>query len=33
MLENLKRELLEYETVGEFLMNIRKNLEKEIKNW
>jgi len=24
MLEDLKRELLEYETVGEFLMNIRK---------
>ena len=24
MLEDLKRELLEYETVGEFLINIRK---------
>jgi len=32
VLEDLEGELLEYESVGEFLTNTRKSLEEETKN-
>ena len=33
ILEDLEEGLLEYETVGEFLAEIRKELEEEKRNW
>jgi len=33
MLEDLERRLLEYENIGEFLADIRKEFGKETRNW